>query len=118
MRRVIIESPFAGTTPQEIAANIDYARKCCADAWLNDEDPFASHLFYPQFLDDTKPEERKAGIERGYAHWAAAGAIVFYTDRGWSNGMKDALVRAHSDGCAIEIRKLPNYAPDQHVSNK
>lgn len=118
MRRVIIESPFAGETPEELAANIAYARACCADAWKRGEDPFASHLLYPQFLDDKNAEERKAGIERGYAMWPHAAVIVFYVDRGISNGMKAALARAFELNHPFEKRTIPGYADNRDRTTK
>ena len=86
---VIIESPYAG----DVAANVDYARAACRDSYERGEVPFASHLFYTQFMDDRDPVERMAGIECGYAMWWNATKIVFYIDRGWSAGMQAALRR-------------------------
>ena len=67
MRRVIIESPYAGDT----TSNIAYARRCMADSLARGEAPFASHLLYTQrgILDDTQPAERKRGMDAGFA-WA------------------------------------------------
>jgi hypothetical protein len=52
MKKVIIESPFAG----DVKKNIEYARKCMRDSLLRGEAPLASHLLYTQdgILDDTK----------------------------------------------------------------
>jgi hypothetical protein len=64
MRRVVLESPFAG----DVEANLKYARECMADCLRRGEAPIASHLLYtqPGILDDTKPEERKLGMEAGF----------------------------------------------------
>jgi len=67
MRRVIIESPFAGkgeTASErmfEEYKNIRYLRACMRDCLLKGEAPFASHGLYTQegVLDDTIPEERE-----------------------------------------------------------
>lgn len=44
MRRVILESPFAG----HVESNIEYARACIRDSLLRGEAPLASHLLYTQ----------------------------------------------------------------------
>lgn len=45
---VTIESPYRGDTPEQIAANIEFARACVADSLRRGESPFASHLLYTQ----------------------------------------------------------------------
>ena len=99
---VIIESPYAG----DVLINVEYARKACRDSFLKGEMPFASHLFYPQFLFDNVEEERIAGIAAGYFLWRLAKLIAFYTDRGWSPGMEEALKHARSLGDNVEFRSV------------
>lgn len=60
---VIIESPFKGSTPAEEAENIAYAKEAMRDSLYRGEAPFASHLLYPQMLDDADERERRMGIE-------------------------------------------------------
>lgn len=100
---VIVESPFAG----EVERNKKYARQACADCLRRYEVPYASHLFFPQILDDLKPNEREQGLTAGYAFWAMASKIVFYTDLGISSGMARAMERAQRGGMPYEIRTLP-----------
>lgn len=113
MRRVIIESPFAGKTDDEIATNIDYARACIRDAILRDEAPFASHLLYtqPGVLRDGVPEERSTGMRAGFAWIEVAEATVVYTDRGISRGMKAGIAQAEKAGKPVEYRTIPGFAP-------
>ena len=92
---VIVESPYAG----DIEANLAYAREACANCLTRGEIPYASHLFFPQFLDDLQPVEREIGMTAGYAFWKYASKVVFYIDRGWSNGM----VRAHERTIELAI---------------
>lgn len=106
MRKIIIESPYAGADQATLQRNLNYASDACRDAVQRGENPFASHLFYTQFLDDRNPEERRRGIELGYQHWDDAAAIVFYLDLGLSSGMQQALMRAFSKGLTIERRFL------------
>lgn len=98
MRRVIIESPYAGNVELNQAQRfleLRYLRACIRDSLLRGEAPFASHAIYtqPGVLDD--PEQRRLGIEAGFAWWSAVDRIVFCTDLGWSKGMKAAHERVH-----------------------
>lgn len=76
MKRVIIESPYAG----DIDRNLRYLRACMADCLRRGEAPFASHGLYtqPGVLDDDKPDERKLGIEAGFAWRDVAEMTVVY----------------------------------------
>jgi len=106
MRRVIVESPYAGNLQQ----NTKYARACLADCLARDESPFASHLLYtqPGVLRDKEPAERELGIKAGFAWGAVANAVVVYTDRGVSEGMRLGIQRAQFRGQIIEYRTLGN----------
>lgn len=108
--RVIIESPFHNDIPEEAAANIKYARKCCLDATVRGEVPFASHLFFTQFLDDSDPKQREMGIRMGFEYWRDAELVIFYVDRGVSRGMKEALAKAIEEQKPFEIRRLSQTA--------
>jgi hypothetical protein len=111
MNRVLVESPFAGKTPEETQKNINYARAAVADCLKRGEAPYASHLFYtqPGILDDTKPIERSLGIDAGLLWGEAAAKTVVYTDRGLSEGMKYGIERASKAGRPIEFRHLSEH---------
>lgn len=102
MRRVIIESPYAG----DVERNLAYLRRCLADSLERGEAPFASHGLYtqPGVLNDDVPEERDHGIRAGFAWAEVADARVFYVDLGWSNGM--LLASAQQDGLPHDIRSI------------
>ena len=104
MRRVILESPFAG----DVTANIEYARACVRDCVLRGEAPIASHLLFtqPGVLDDGVPAERELGIEAGLAWGKMAEATVVYIDRGISRGMAYGIERARAENREIEFRML------------
>ena len=61
MRLIFVCSPFAGDTEN----NVLNARRYCRFAMAQGHVPFAPHLLFPQFLDDTDPEEREQGINLG-----------------------------------------------------
>ena len=104
MRRVIVESPYAGDTDR----NVRYARACLRDCLMQGEAPFASHLLYTQdgVLRDAMPRERAHGIEAGLAWGTAADATVVYTDLGVSGGMARGIEHANRHQREVEYRQL------------
>jgi hypothetical protein len=129
MRLVIIESPFAPrkedienltsdlvTRDQAykflVTRNIRYARACMRDALLRGEAPYASHLLYTQegVLDDERADERKLGMEAGFAFRKAVEASCVYTDLWVSGGMEAGIADAKEKGREVEFRQLgPNW---------
>lgn len=63
--RVVIESPYTATDEYSVSDNEHLARSACRHAVQSGFNPYASHLFYTQFLNDNIQEERLAGIEFG-----------------------------------------------------
>jgi hypothetical protein len=104
MRRVIVESPYAG----DVKANEAYARLALHDCLGKGEAPFASHLLYtqPDVLDDLIPEERTLGIEAGLVWALAADTTVVYVDRGISMGMSYGIKAAERAGRRVEFRTI------------
>lgn len=104
MRRVIIESPFAGNVDR----NLHYLRACMADCLRRGEAPFASHGLYtqPGVLDDGKPEERDLGIIAGFTWRSVADTTVVYTDLGITRGMEAGIADAEQKGCPVEMRTI------------
>lgn len=105
MRRVIVESPYAG----DVERNVAYARAAIADCIRRGEAPIASHLLFtqPGILNDADPEERQRGIDAGHAWLSVADGVVFYVDLGWSSGMKAARDRCDRSGLHVELRHIP-----------
>ncbi len=120
MRRVILESPFAGSGGFWIVRlfrcwqNVRYARLCVRDSLLRGEAPIASHLLYtqPTILNDDDPAERQHGIDAGLSWRAVADASVIYVDRGISNGMEYGIAAARHVGLPVEFRSLFARARD------
>lgn len=114
MRRVIIESPYAGEKPGDqvgVERNLRYLRACMHDCFLRGEAPYASHGLYtqPGVLDDNDPDERKLGIEAGFAWRDSADATIVYTDLGTTRGMQYGIDHANRGGRPIEYRQLPAF---------
>ena len=102
MKRVVIESPFAG----DVEGNRAYLHQCCIDSLRRGESPYASHGFFVYFLDDLKPDERQLGIDAGLAWGDVADVVAVYTDRGISGGMEYAIEKHKKDGRTIEYRSI------------
>jgi len=104
MKKVIIESPYAG----DVEKNIAYARKCVNHSLSKGEAPFAGHLLYPQdgVLDDNKKFERILGIEAALVWGKGAELTAVYEDYGISDGMKLGIERAKKENRPIEYRRI------------
>lgn len=104
MRRVILESPYAG----DVDGNLIYARACVRDSLLRHEAPIASHLLYtqPGILNDDDQSERQHGIDAGLAWGMVADATVVYIDKGISRGMQYGIGKALKQKRPVEYRAL------------
>lgn len=107
MKKVILESPFAG----EVEQNVSYAKACIRDCLKRGEAPIASHLLFTLdgVLDDKKKCERAMGIAAGVAWSDVSDYVVVYTDRGISKGMRIGIEAHIRNGTRILYRKLNNY---------
>jgi hypothetical protein len=95
---MFIESPYSG----DIDRNIRYLHIAMSDSGvLHNECPYASHAYMTQhpraknyFVSDYDNKwnilTRESAIERSQEMRRRCNKTVFYTDRGWSRGMKDA----------------------------
>lgn len=106
MLRVILESPYAAPTPEELQANIAYARRALRDSLHRGESPIASHLLLTQVLHDDNPIERQQGIAAGLAWGRVAEATVVYADLGISAGMRHGIAHALRQGRPVHVRWL------------
>lgn len=104
MKRVVIESPYAG----DVEHNLRYLRAAMHDCIKRGESPYASHALLTQegVLDDKNPIERETGIQAGFAWREVADLTVVYTDLGITRGMKYGIVDAENKGRPIEYRSL------------
>lgn len=104
MRRVLIESPYAG----DVVGNLAYAKRCVLDSLSKGEAPIASHLLFTMdgILNDAVTTERNLGIAAGLAWRDVADMVVFYVDKGWSSGMMAARSLYDSEGRPYEVRTL------------
>lgn len=108
MKRVILESPYAGDTAEDVERNLAYAREALRDSLLRGEAPIASHLLYTQkgVLDDRVREERALGIAAGLEWGGVAEMTVVHADLGISSGMAIGMERAEREGRPVEVRRI------------
>jgi len=107
---VIVESPFAGDTEE----NVNYARAALKDCLLRGEIPFASHLLYTQVLDDKLADERLLGISAGLEMGDRMDMTVVYDDMGISDGMAQGIWDARMKGRPVEYRSILPRADRRH----
>lgn len=101
---VIIESPLSG----DFRRNMRYARLSMYDCLVNhDEAPYASHLIYPQCLDDRLQVHRDIGMQAGFAVAELFKYRKVYNDLGISRGMEFGIAKGKELGQDIEYRQLP-----------
>ena len=62
-RKIYVASRYAGDVDANVAAAITYCRRVIDEGHM----PVASHLLYPQILNDNDPEERDLGLLFGLA---------------------------------------------------
>ncbi len=90
---VYICSPYAG----DFEANKQAARRYCRFAVESGYIPIASHLLYPQFLDDDDPDERNLGIFFGNVLMDKCEELWIFGGK-LSPGMRAELNRAKRKG--------------------
>lgn len=62
-RKIYVASKYAGDVDANVAATIGYCRRVINEGCM----PIASHLLYPQILNDNDFEERELGLMFGLA---------------------------------------------------
>jgi hypothetical protein len=99
----IVESPFKGDRER----NVEFAKNVCRALVWEGWNPYASHLFFPQFLDDDDEAERQTGISFGL-EWGAKARVVFCCLRegeDMSLGMEYALSLHRMQGKITMLRR-------------
>lgn len=93
--KAYIASKYAGDTEKNRIDAINYCRAAVKAGYI----PVASHLLYPQILDDKNPHDRELGLLFGQA-------LLSCCDEVWFVGTKDKDGRIEmSDGMKAEYRE-------------
>lgn len=96
MPKIYICSPFSGDTQ----ANIEKARRYCSFAVDRGYIPYASHLFFPQFMSDDDPEQRALGLFMGMVYLDGCKECWVFGDT-VSAGMEAEISRAKKRGIPL-----------------
>ena len=100
-RKIYVVSKYAG----DVATNKENAVRFCRYVIDRGNMPVASHLLYPQILNDSSPHEREMGLMFGLALLALCDEVWIFTENGEiSSGMKREIEEATQLG--IPVRQL------------
>ena len=86
---VYICSPYSGDVERNVAAARRYCRFAVDQGYI----PIAPHLLFPQFLDDSRPDERELGLFFGNALMSKCAEVWVFGSR-ISAGMEAEIKRA------------------------
>ena len=96
MPKIYVCSPFTGNTER----NIEKARRYCAFAVKQGYIPYASHLFFPQFMSDDDPAQRELGLFMGMVYLDGCKECWVFGDT-VSSGMAAEIERAKKRGIVL-----------------
>ena len=101
--RAYVVSRYAGDVEHNVATAID----CCRFLIREKRIPVASHLLYPQMLDDANPEERLLGTMFGLSLLACCDEVwVFMKNNEISDGMRREIEEAKRLSKRIHYREI------------
>lgn len=109
---IYIASPYAG----DIELNVAFAQRACRFAISQGYAPLASHLIYPQMLDDNDPLERRIGMELGLRLIDASEEIWLCGDV-MSPGMAAEKEYAESVGLAVRSFSMEDIQKEIDLSS-
>lgn len=97
VKKVYVASKYAGDVEANVMAARAYCRRVIEEGYM----PMASHLLYPQFIDDNIPEERRLGMSFGFE-------MMKLCDEVWvfgavSSGVAEEIVKAEENGITIRL---------------
>lgn len=97
---IFVCSPYSG----DEAFNAEVAKAICRKITMMGHTPFASHLLFPQFLNESDPVERGRGIGMGLDFMAFCDEVWVFTDDDdhMSEGMRIEVDEAE---CLLQIKE-------------
>jgi len=105
MKRIFICSPFRSCDESKHHLFLAYAKELCQFAFNQGHAPFAPHLLYPQFLDDSNPIERSQGMRAALTFLSTCQELWYGSGFGISEGMKQEIKHARY-GIGIPVREV------------
>lgn len=95
MKKVFICSPYSG----DVLENMNKAHGYCRRAADQGIMPYAPHLYFTRFLDDSDPEQREAGIDAGLEWLAGCDEVWAFGEP--TSGMRIEIARAEQLGIKV-----------------
>ena len=99
--KVYVASRYAGDIPANTAAAV----RCCRQVIEEGRMPIASHLLYPQMLNDSDSKERELGMDFGLALLACCDEVWVFGKP--SPGMEQEIAEAKRLNKPIQYREVP-----------
>ena len=112
MDPVIVISPFRETATRSRAEHLAHAKKLCELACRAGYAAFASHVFYPLFLDENSADDRALGLACEHAWITSCQELWIWDSWGISDGMREAIDFAHTWGiptCYFSHGEIPAW---------
>lgn len=85
--KIFISSPLGGSPEVPFENKLNIARAMCKYAFGRGHAPFAPHLMYPQFMEDSNPTHRILSISAGIEFLKDCDEIWIYEGLPMSEGM-------------------------------
>ena len=112
--RIYVCSPYRAIDEVSIYVNVEFAKECCRAIFDAGHDPYAPHLFFTQFCDDGKDNERARCMEAAKRELLLCDGLMVFGDA-WSEGMMQEVAFADDNGVPVYQALRENLAP--HVFN-
>lgn len=100
-KKIYVASKYAGNVDANVNAAIGYCKYVISQNCI----PIASHLFYPQMLDDNNPDERELGFMFGLSLLAICDEVWCFGDISESEGVQQEIVEARKLGKKVRYVK-------------
>ena len=99
--KIYVASKYSGDVEANVAAAVDYCKYVISQNGI----PVASHLLYPQMLDDNDPKERELGLMFGLSLLAICDEVWFFGNVSESVGVQQEIVEAKKLGKKVRFVK-------------
>ena len=99
--KIYVASKYAGDVEANVAAAVDYCKYVISQNGI----PVASHLLYPQMLDDNDPDELELGLMFGLSLLAICDEVWCFGDISESEGVQQDIVEARKLGKTVRYVK-------------
>ena len=104
MKTVIVVSPFHETVERSRRYHTTFAKLLCHRAAKAGVTPFASHLFYPQFLNEDDPADRELGLACEHGWIDKCDELWIWNAWGISPGMQAAIDYVLDHDLPVEMK--------------